>query len=46
LYRLEAYTPRLAKALQKVAKVFGLEKALIPYFAAQTCVIAKKVAEA
>ena len=46
LYRLEAYTPRLAKGLQKIAKALGLEKILIPYFAAQTCTIAKKVTEA
>lgn len=45
LYRLEAYLPRLAKPLQAVARTLGIDKWLIPYFAAQTCVIGKKVAE-
>lgn len=45
LYRLESYLPKTAKALQKVAKFLKVEKTLIPYFAAQTRVIAKKVTE-
>lgn len=43
VYRLEAYLPRAAKAMGKILKMCGLEKTLIPYFAAQTRVIAKKV---
>lgn len=43
VYRLGAYLPALSKLMTKVLKTFGLEKMLIPYFAAQTRVIAKKV---
>lgn len=43
LYRLEAYLPGIAKPLGKVIRVLGLDKTLIPYFAAQTRVIARKV---
>jgi hypothetical protein len=46
VYRLEAYLPKLAKAMGKVVKALGLEKTLIPYFAAQTRVIARKVRSA
>lgn len=46
LKRAEAYLPKTAKILQAVTKLFRAEKWLIPYFAAQTCVIAKKVTEA
>jgi len=42
-YRLEAYLPAPAKLLGKCLKLLGLDKMLIPYFAAQTRVIAKKV---
>lgn len=42
-YRLEAYLPGPAKLLGKCLKKLGLDKTLIPYFAAQTRVIAKKV---
>jgi SAM-dependent methyltransferase len=45
LYRLESYFPKTAKVLQKIASSLSLEKLLIPYFAAQTRVIAKKVTE-
>ncbi|NBT58887.1 class I SAM-dependent methyltransferase [bacterium] len=43
VYRLEAYLPGPAKWMGKVVKALGLDKTLIPYFAAQTRVIAKKV---
>ncbi|MFM8268963.1 MAG: class I SAM-dependent methyltransferase [Pseudomonadota bacterium] len=43
VYRFEAYLPKLAKMMGKVVKGLGLEKTLIPYFAAQTRVIARKV---
>jgi len=46
VYRLEAYLPKLAKAMGKGVKALGLEKTLIPYFAAQTRVIARKVRSA
>lgn len=43
IYRLEAYLPRLAKWMGKVAGALGMKKWLVPYFAAQTRVIAKKL---
>ncbi|MCB0405364.1 MAG: class I SAM-dependent methyltransferase [Bdellovibrionales bacterium] len=43
LYRLEAYLPGLAKFFGKIAKTLKLDGLLIPYYAAQTRVIAKKV---
>lgn len=43
VYRLEAYLPRLAKLGGKIVKALGLQNTLIPYFAAQTRVIARKV---
>lgn len=46
LYRLEAYFPRLAKLASRVASALGLSKMLIPYYAAQTRVIARKTREA
>lgn len=46
VYRAEAYLPRLAKALGKAAKTLGVSEMLIPYFAAQTRVIARKVRQA
>lgn len=45
-YRLEAYLPGPAKMLGKALKSLGLDKTLIPYFAAQTRVIARKVGAA
>lgn len=42
-YRLEAYLPKPAKFLGRCLKFLGLDKTLIPYFAAQTRVIARKV---
>jgi 2-polyprenyl-3-methyl-5-hydroxy-6-metoxy-1,4-benzoquinol methylase len=41
-YRLEAYLPRFAKALSRVIAAVGAKHTLIPYFAAQTRVIARK----
>lgn len=43
LYRLEAYLPAIAKPIGKLVSKLGLDKTLIPYFAAQTRVIARKV---
>lgn len=43
VYRLEAYLPRLAKFAGKVVKAVALDQMLIPYYAAQTRVIARKV---
>jgi len=43
LYRLEAYMPGVAKGMGKLAKAIGMGDTLIPYFAAQTRVIARKV---
>lgn len=43
IYRLEAYFPKMAKMMGRIAKWFGVDKKLIPYFAAQTRVIARKV---
>ena len=42
-YRLEAYLPKPAQWLGRFLKWAGLDKTLIPYFAAQTRVIARKV---
>lgn len=43
LYRLEAYAPGPAKTFGKWIKAMNLGETLIPYFAAQTRVIARKV---
>ncbi len=43
LYRLEAYVPSVAKFFGKVAKFLHCDQLLIPYYAAQTRVIARKV---
>ncbi len=43
VYRLEAYLPRIAKLMKKVVSLLRMEKALIPYYAAQSRVIARKV---
>jgi len=45
MYRLEAYLPAPAKLMGKIVKALGLGEMLIPYFAAQTRVIARKVRE-
>lgn len=45
IYRAEAYFPKLAKFAGKLAKALKLDNLLIPYFAAQTRVIARKVNE-
>ncbi len=42
-YRLEAYLPKPAKLMGKLFKSLSVENVLIPYFAAQTRVIARKV---
>ncbi|NBX69343.1 MAG: class I SAM-dependent methyltransferase [Proteobacteria bacterium] len=42
-YRLEAYLPKPAKMMGKLFKSLSLDQTLIPYFAAQTRVIARKV---
>lgn len=42
-YRLEAYLPKPAKWMGKVFKKLSVDQILIPYFAAQTRVIARKV---
>ncbi len=42
-YRLEAYLPKPAKLMGRLVKSLSLDKTLIPYFAAQTRVIARKV---
>ena len=44
VYRLEAYLPGPAKLFGKFVKALGMGQTLIPYFAAQTRVIARKVA--
>lgn len=46
LYRLEAYLPKLAGLMGKIARVLHCEHLLIPYFAAQTRVIARKFKQA
>lgn len=43
VYRLEAYLPGPARWFGKLVNVLGLNKVLVPYFAAQTRVIARKV---
>lgn len=43
--RLEVYAPKTAHWLQKAVKLLGLKNLLIPYFAAQSRVIAKKVTD-
>jgi 2-polyprenyl-3-methyl-5-hydroxy-6-metoxy-1,4-benzoquinol methylase len=43
LYRLEAYAPAPAKWMGGIVKSLRLNETLIPYFAAQTRVIARKV---
>jgi 2-polyprenyl-3-methyl-5-hydroxy-6-metoxy-1,4-benzoquinol methylase len=43
VYRLEAYLPRFAKLLSRVTNAVGAKHLLVPYFAAQTRVIARKV---
>jgi 2-polyprenyl-3-methyl-5-hydroxy-6-metoxy-1,4-benzoquinol methylase len=45
IYRLEAYLPAVAKPMGKLVKALGLDQTLIPYFAAQTRVIARKVSQ-
>ncbi len=45
LYRLEAYVPKVAKIMGKIAKFLHCDQMLIPYYAAQTRVIARKVNE-
>jgi len=42
-YRLEAYLPKPAKLMGKLFKTLSVDQTLIPYFAAQTRVIARKV---
>lgn len=44
-FRLEAYLPALARLMRWTVKRLGLSHTLIPYFAAQTRVIARKVKE-
>lgn len=46
LYRLEAYFPRIARLVSRVCGALGLSKLLIPYYAAQTRVIARKKRDA
>jgi 2-polyprenyl-3-methyl-5-hydroxy-6-metoxy-1,4-benzoquinol methylase len=43
--RAEAYFPRMAKAFGRIIKRLRLDGKLVPYFAAQTRVVAKKVSE-
>lgn len=43
LYRAEAYLPKVARLCGKISNAFGLSKMQLPYFAAQTRVIARKV---
>ena len=43
VYRLEAYLPGPARWFGKLVNLLGLNKVLVPYFAAQTRVIARKV---
>ena len=45
VYRMEAYFPKMAKLAGKLIKALGLFETLVPYFAAQTRVVARKVAE-
>jgi len=42
-YRLEAYLPKPAKLMGRLFKTLSVDQTLIPYFAAQTRVIARKV---
>lgn len=42
-YRLEAYLPKPAKMMGRLFKKLSVDQTLIPYFAAQTRVIARKV---
>jgi len=43
IYRLEAYFPRSARIMKYCARLVRCDKVLIPYYAAQTRVIARKV---
>ncbi|MBI4402572.1 MAG: class I SAM-dependent methyltransferase [Deltaproteobacteria bacterium] len=43
IYRLEAYVPPAARAIRLFSRLLGMEKMLVPYFAAQTRVVARKV---
>ena len=45
LYRLEAYLPGPAQFMGKIAKALGVSQWLIPYYAAQSRVMAAKVQE-
>lgn len=45
VYRLEAYLPLVSRIMKKCVQRLGMERMLIPYFAAQTRVIARKVGE-
>ena len=42
-HRLEAYLPRIARMMRAVEKTLGVERFLIPYYAAQSRIMARKI---